>query len=299
VVPSSSLRSRTEQTAQFVQGGTSGIPDRRYRPSSLCRIVGEHRVGDHGLHHDDAHAVRDDVVELTSDAKPFVDHGASGQFLTGLLELAGADLQFPGAGFQGGRVFPSSAQGVAEPPGGDDDDHHADEVRRSAQVAGDTELDGKSGQGEYQGGQGVSPPQPGANRVGGDHDARADRQRRSVRHGKGDVGDDDAGQDGPRGDPAGEQRQRFDRKEDQGRHRRRTGRADQNQRLQHAENHDDRHVDHPVDHTGRAGPSAHRCGRAHPRRVRAAAHNRIGPPTYRARHTRGVLLRAQIRVLGR
>jgi hypothetical protein len=57
----------TQQTAQFVQGGASGVPDRRHRPPRLCRIVGEHRVRDHRLYHDDAHAVRHDVVELASD----------------------------------------------------------------------------------------------------------------------------------------------------------------------------------------------------------------------------------------
>jgi hypothetical protein len=92
-------------------------------------------------------------------------------------------------------VLTSGAQGVAEPPGGGDNDHHADEVRRSAKVARDTELDGQPGQCEYQRGQGVPAPHQGADRVGGNNDARADRQRRPVNHGEGDVGDDDAGQD--------------------------------------------------------------------------------------------------------
>jgi hypothetical protein len=123
-----------EQPARLPQRVAAGLLDRRQHARRLIGPGGEDVVGHPRLDGDEAHAVRDDVVQLTGDAQPFLRHLRPRPFLGAPFRLL----------VHRRRVRALLADGVSDRPrGGDEAAHeeHSGVVRRAGD-RGLPEVDG-------------------------------------------------------------------------------------------------------------------------------------------------------------
>ena len=65
-----------EQPAQFDERTSSGVGDALHRLPGACGVGVQHGLGGFGLHRDDAHVVRDDVVQVACDRETLLRRGA-------------------------------------------------------------------------------------------------------------------------------------------------------------------------------------------------------------------------------
>jgi hypothetical protein len=103
------LAQDSDQSAHLTERAAGGVLD-DFKRSPLGLRVGAHgEPAGPGVHGHDAHAVRDDVVQLACDPDPFRRHRVPRELLAGLLQLTYPCLVFPGKGLP-------AANDVAEEP---------------------------------------------------------------------------------------------------------------------------------------------------------------------------------------